>query len=767
MTGEQSPKTEIQVAVQLSAGIADMYQEGSIDSNRPLLIGAALMEVPTVVWVSPLVTGAAVGVLAGYISLHRTVPGARILFAVLLSISLWSLTSGLEYRCLTVDARVFWWHLEIPGIAAVPVFSFLLTRVYIGCPWRGWRAAVLFVIPLATVAMHWTNDRYHLYWKQVWIDASGSVPTLGRVYGTGFWVFVGYSYVLIVVTLALLLRFALRHPAQRRQTFVLLGSVVLPWAVNLMYVSEIGPLRYFDLTPHAFFVTGVGISWALYRYRFQGIVPVAWTSVVRSMADAVIVFDIERRLADLNPAAEGLLDCRAQEVQGHCSTEVFAGHPDLAALLEREGDVSGDVCVEAGARKRVCAVRVADVNRRTRRVGRMMTLRDVTAEREASRELEQARQAAEAAAVAKSRFLSNMSHEIRTPMNGVLGMTGLLLDSGLNEEQASMAETVQESAESLLALLNDILDYSRIEAGKLELERVPFPISRLVDQVVRLLAPAAREKRLDVSVRIAPEVPETVMGDPARLRQVILNLVGNAVKFTPSGWIEVAVEQLAADVKQSRLVLTISDSGIGIAPERIGQLFQEFSQADSSIARIYGGTGLGLAISQRLVEKMGGTIRVQSALNQGSTFTVEVPFDLAGSDIASRGTVAGKPALESLPGWRVLLTEDNQVNRRVGQSVLEKLGCQVDVAVDGRAAVNAAQSTDYDVILMDLQMPKVDGLQATREIRRLGVTTPIVALTASVEERTRVACEEAGMNGFVSKPFRPAEVVSALKSVFR
>jgi CheY-like chemotaxis protein len=248
---------------------------------------------------------------------------------------------------------------------------------------------------------------------------------------------------------------------------------------------------------------------------------------------------------------------------------------------------------------------------------------------------------------------------------------------------------------------------------------------------------------------------------------VILNLVGNAVKFTPSGWIEVAVEQLAADVKQSRLVLTISDSGIGIAPERIGQLFQEFSQADSSIARIYGGTGLGLAISQRLVEKMGGTIRVQSALNQGSTFTVEVPFDLAGSDIASRGTVAGKPALESLPGWRVLLTEDNQVNRRVGQSVLEKLGCQVDVAVDGRAAVNAAQSTDYDVILMDLQMPKVDGLQATREIRRLGVTTPIVALTASVEERTRVACEEAGMNGFVSKPFRPAEVVSALKSVFR
>ena len=723
------------------------------------------MEVPTIVWVSPLVTGGAVGVLAGYVWLHRTVPGTRILLAALLSIVYWSLTSGLEYRCLTADARLYWWRLEVPGIAAVPVLWYLLTRTHIGRPLRGWRAAALFAIPLATVAMHWTSSRYHLYWQRMWIDRSGPVPTLGRVYGVGFWVFVGYSYLLISVGVVLLLRFALRHPGQRRQTLVLLGSLLLPWVTNVMYVFEIEPLRYLDLTPHAFFITGVGILWALYRYRFQGIVPIAWTGVVRSMADGVVVFDIERRLADLNPAAEELLDCRAQDVQGHYGTEVFAKHPDLAALLEREGEVSDDVPVEAAGRRRVCAVRLGDVKRRRRRVGRMMTLRDVSAEREASRELERARQAAEAAAVAKSRFLANMSHEIRTPMNGVLGMTGLLLDSGLNETQASMAETVRESAESLLALLNDILDYSRIEAGKLELERIPFPISRLVNQVVRLLQPAAAEKKLDLSVRIAPEVPPIVVGDPSRLRQVILNLVGNAIKFTPSGWVRVAVEQLACGDKQSRLALTIADSGIGIAPERIGQLFQEFSQADSSIARTYGGTGLGLAISRRLAEKMGGTIRVQSLPNQGTTFTVEIPLGVGGLGMAGRTAAAAKPDSESLSGWRVLLTEDNKVNRRVGQMVLEKLGCRVDLAVDGRAAVNAAKSTEYDVILMDLHMPEVDGLQATREIRKLGVTTPIVALTASVEEATRAACEEAGMDGFVGKPFRPEEVAAAMKSV--
>lgn len=326
-----------------------------------------------------------------------------------------------------------------------------------------------------------------------------------------------------------------------------------------------------------------------------------------------------------------------------------------------------------------------------------------------------------------------------------------------------MAETVQESAESLLALLNDILDYSRIDAGKLELESVPFHLTRTLDQVVRLLKPAAAGKNLEISLDVSPDVPETLLGDPTRLRQVMLNLVGNAIKFTPAGWVRIGVRPISADAAHATLELTVSDSGIGIAPERIGLLFQEFLQADSSIARNYGGTGLGLAISRRLLEMMGGSIRVESVPNQGTVFTLEVPFVCADGASANATSSASGATWERLPAWRVLLAEDNKVNQRVGQSVLEKLGCQVEIAGDGRAAIAAVQGAQYDVILMDLHMPGVDGLQATREIRKLGVATPIVALTASVELETRNACAQAGMDGFVSKPFHPGEVASALK----
>ncbi len=721
------------------------------------------MEVPTVLWLSPLVTGGAVALLAIYVWLNRSVPGARILFVALLSIAFWSFSSGMEYRGGTLEARVFWWGFEIPAIAVVPVFWFLLTRTYIGKPWRGWRVAALFVMPLATVLMHWTSATTHLYWRRIWLAENGSLVTVGRVYGAGFWVFVTYSYALVTITAILLLRFAARHPAQRRQSFVLLGSMLLPWVTNVLYVFDVEPLRYIDLTPHAFLVTGVGIWWALYRYRFQGIVPVAWMGVVRGMVHGVIVFDIEDRIADLNPAAEALLGCRAEQVQGHYATDVLAGHPGLIEVLEGGLEGPDDVCVSQGETTLVCAARMADVRRGKRRVGRMMTLREVTEERKAAAELEQARQSAESAAVAKSRFLANMSHEIRTPMNGVLGMMGLLLDSGLNEEQLSMAETVQESAESLLALLNDILDYSRIDAGKLELESVPFHLTRTLDQVVRLLKPAAAGKNLEISLDVSPDVPETLLGDPTRLRQVMLNLVGNAIKFTPAGWVRIGVRPISADAAHATLELTVSDSGIGIAPERIGLLFQEFLQADSSIARNYGGTGLGLAISRRLLEMMGGSIRVESVPNQGTVFTLEVPFVCADGASANATSSASGATWERLPAWRVLLAEDNKVNQRVGQSVLEKLGCQVEIAGDGRAAIAAVQGAQYDVILMDLHMPGVDGLQATREIRKLGVATPIVALTASVELETRNACAQAGMDGFVSKPFHPGEVASALK----
>lgn len=579
----------------------------------------------------------------------------------------------------------------------------------------------------------------------------------------GFWICVAYSYLIAGGSVFILVDFLVRNRARRMRTLVFLGAILLPSVASLLYVFEWFPVRYLDITPYALTITGICIVWAIFRYRFQGIVPVAARSVVDSMADGIIVLDVDGRFADLNPAAEALLCCRKAQLVGHDAAEALRDCADLVPYCREGGLMAGDAMLQSGNVRRLCAASAVDVMRGTHRIGRVITLRDVAAERQASEELREARQAAEAAGIAKSSFLANMSHEIRTPMNGVVGATELLLDSGLNDEQMELVITAQESAHCLLSIINDILDFSKIDAGKLNLEQIPFDVHRLMGQTIRSMQPAAAKKGLELKLGIAPEAPRVIVGDPTRMRQVMVNLVGNAIKFTADGGVSIRISRLISQPGETRLGIAVEDTGIGIAPDRIGALFQEFSQADSSVTRNFGGTGLGLAISQRLVEQMGGTIGIESTLGRGSKFIVEIPVRLADAwDVVDspHRTLAES---ESSPGCRVLLAEDNLVNQKIGQRILEKLGCQVDLAINGRDAIESTESAQYDVILMDLQMPEVDGLQATREMRLRGVRTPIIALTASVLDETREACEAAGMDAFITKPIRVDEISSILK----
>lgn len=718
---------------------------------------------PTPFWPLSLASGLVMGTLAVYVWTRRSVPGAYVLFAVLVSTAELCVTGALEERSTTLAGHVFWLHIQILGYAFAPIFWLLVTLDYVKRPLRSWQAAALFLLPVAAVLMHWTNAWHHLYWSRIWIDRTGTAPIMGRAYGAGFWVFVGYSYLALGGCTFLLLRFLVTSRTQHMRTLVLLGGMLLPCVANILYLFEWFPVRYLDITPYAIAVTGICMVWAMLRYRFQGIVPVAARSVVASMTDGVIVLDLDRRVADLNPAAEAMLGCRKEQLVGHFATQAFRDHADLRPYYEGNGKLSGDVLLQSAGKGRVCAASAADVTVRKHGIGRVVTLRDVTSERQASEQLREARQAAEAAAIAKSRFLANMSHEIRTPMNGVVGAMGLLLDSGLNHEQMELVKTAQESAHCLLSILNDILDFSKIDAGKLDLEEVPFDLYRLIDQIVVLMHTAAAKKGLELKLRIASEVPRVIVGDPTRVRQVLLNLVGNAIKFTAVGSASISIDRLAAEPGQTRIALAVEDTGIGIAPDRIGALFQEFSQADSSVTRNFGGTGLGLVISQRLVEKMGGTIRVESALGRGSKFIVEIPVRLGDGRDAAASPHMTFAESERFPGRRVLLTEDNLVNQKIGQRILQRLGCQVDVANNGREAVALAESAQYDVILMDVHMPEVGGLQATREIRSRGIRTPIIALTASVLEETRDACEAAGMDAFITKPIHVEEITSILK----
>ncbi len=718
---------------------------------------------PSPLWPLSLISGSVMAALSLYVWRHRSVPGAYILFAAMVAITHLCVTSIFEVRSVTIVERMFWLRVQIPAYPCVPVLWLLLTLNWVGRPLRARRAAALFLVPLATVLMHWTNRWHSLYWTRIWIDHSGPLPTMGRTYGMGFWLHTAYSYSLLMIGLVVLLRHLPAGQIQRRRSLIMIGAMLFPVVVNVLYLFDWFPIRYLDATPQAFTVTAAGLVWAIFRYRLQGLAPIAARSVVESMADGVVMLDVDGRVAGLNPAAESLLECRSEDLVGHPAADLFRHCADAAPYYEGQGRITGDLPLGSDDNRRLCQAIATEIMRGRARIGRLITLRDVTAERAAAEQLRQAREAAEAASVAKSRFLASMSHEIRTPMNAVVGATELLLDSDLDDEQAELAATAHESAQSLLALLNDILDFSKIAAGGLALERIPFDLHRLMDQVARLTRPSATKKGLEFRLEVAPDVPRVIVGDPTRLRQVMLNLVSNAVKFTASGWVAVRICRLAAEADHPRLAISVEDTGIGIAPDRISSLFEEFSQADSSTTRKYGGTGLGLAISRSLVEKMGGIIRVRSETGRGSTFAVEMPICLGDEDYVAETQRTSPEKREMIPGLRVMLAEDNHVNQTISRRILERLGCRVKVAADGREAIALAESEPYDIILMDIHMPEVDGFQATRELRRRGVRTPIVALTASALDETRTTCLASGMDSFAAKPIRMGEIAAILK----
>jgi len=513
-------------------------------------------------------------------------------------------------------------------------------------------------------------------------------------------------------------------------------------------------------------------------------------NILDTAADGILTFDQQGRIESFNKAAEQLFGFAPGEAIGR---DIGSMIPALAKRMNSKLDADGGDSPAAASRMSRSAstglrrdgtefplefsVSRVDVGRAAIFTG---IVRDIS-DRLRAEEALAAAAAAQAANRAKSQFLANMSHEIRTPMNGVLGMAEMLLDTDLTPTQRRFAESVNRSGESLLQIIDDILDFSKIEAGKLELECIEFKLSELTGEILQLLLPGAHKKGLEFVCSVAENVPDTLRGAPSQLRQVLINLVGNAIKFTDRGRVVLRVSRLAVHAGSSAAVasaqtapaaglmlnFSVIDTGIGISPPVQQRLFNAFTQADSSTTRRYGGTGLGLAISKELVEKMGGQIGVRSTLGQGAEFWFTVRLDLPQAAFAPEPGADDAVQAGDLHGVRVLLAEDNPVNQDVARTMLNSLGCQVYVVDNGVKALAALGHSQFDIVLMDRQMPELDGFDTTAEIRarrlmrpmrpagaKEPIRLPIIGLTASALKGDRAICIAAGMDDYIAKPFR-------------
>ena len=711
--------------------------------------------------------GIALG-LSLFIWTRRGKLGGRLFGWMVFAAAVWSFCDALEASTIEPHGQILWAKLSYLGIVSVPplwfMFVFQYTRPKAQLNRR--TSLLLWVIPLLMFFMVITNEYHGLHWSQIRAVPGSLVQEY--THGLTFWILAAYGYVLLLTGSILLIWFFARSPRlYRRQIVAVLLGTLIPWLGNFLYLTRLNPFLPVDLTPFTFIASAIIFSVGLFQFQLLDVVPVARDALVEHMRDGLVVLDVHNRIVDANPIAQKWISSVSV---GQNIEELLKEWPELQKCLVSAAEEQVEIRVNGTKPRYFDILSTPLQDRRGNFTGRMILMRDLTVRKGMEEDLRKASLTAEAANRAKSEFLANMSHEIRTPLNAVVGMTSLLLETDLNPEQSGYAETIRASSDALLSLINDILDFSKIEAGRLELERQSFDLRACVEEAIDLVSHWASEKKLELAYFIDPGTPEFIVGDVTRLRQILVNLLNNAVKFTEKGEVTVWVDSKLNEAEEGarfEFYFTVRDTGIGIPADKIGHIFQSFTQLDASIARKYGGTGLGLVICKQLCTLMGGRIWVESSgvPGEGSDFH----FTIQANQGIERRTSPLPPLCPQLEGKRVLVVDDNATNRLILERYASLWTMTPHLAVSGVQALDLLDQAQragepFDLALLDMTMPEMDGVRLAEAIRiRPGLADlPLLLIPSSggsqLENTGRLFA------AVLSKPLKPIQLYDAVCS---
>jgi len=667
-----------------------------------------------------------------------------------------------EFVFVSPQAKFGAFRLQWLGIAFIPCSFYIIAKALEKKPLKGLRLLLSFVPGTIVVLLIWTNHLHFFFWG----NDVRFLPPPERSPATGFWAFEVYSFVQMSVACFIMIRSTLRaRGLSRRWMRRLVFILFLPTIANALAVLFLDKGTVYDPTPLASVLAGVLMAATLKNFDIFEAVPYAKGVLLESIDSPILIVDAEGLVIGSNE------DARRISPTGEVPEGARVA--DLVPCLsERIGAGDQLEWIHDGIDYLVSCYDTQRTSRSWR--GKIFLFRDITDLARARKEVDEARTKAEAANAAKSAFIATVSHELRNPLNAILSLVDLNLGTDLPSYLRQDLEVVQSSGNLILGLVNDLLDLSKIEAGRMELEAADFDLQERVLSVVRAFRPAAERKGISLDVDIEQGTPRYVKGDALRFGQILMNLVSNAIKFTEDGAVMVDIgpngDSLSAggaDGRSLGVAVSVSDTGIGIAPEGIPLLFREFSQVDQSIGRRFGGTGLGLSICKRLVDLFGGEIEVGSVLGEGSVFSFTARFEPAAVEAAAPSAAAEPRAGTRL---RALVVDDDPVNAAVARRYLERLGHSVSIALTGAEAIGLAAEQRPDLILLDLGLPDMDGFEACRRIRDDGSTTPdrevsIVAMTARAESGIRADCAQAGMVGCLAKPVDPAALARLLLGI--